>query len=705
MLQVQGALREMAAVSEEVAIPTGTPILVVGLTENDELIVSDEQGFFRYQLRQGRALEENQRIQQTLFREKQRIIENCLFGVDINPNSVKICRLRLWIELLKNAYYTERGELETLPNIDINIKQGNSLVSRFALDADLSRALKSLKYDIQAYKGFVRDYHRATDREVKLGLIRLIDQIKSDFRTEIGQNDPKRKRLDKLMSELYHRFTGHFLFEPDAPYGKDEKDLEKKRKQEKQKLEQEIEKLSAEIEEIKSNRIFENAFEWRFEFPEVLDEEGRFTGFDVVVGNPPYIRQEELTPYKPYLQNHYRTFAGTADLYVYFVELGVRLLREGGHFSYILPNKWMRAGYGDKLRQFVKSLKIRGVSDFGDLPVFEEATTYPCVLELQQAPAADTFPATQITTLDFEESLPAYIRQHAFPVALDGLQDSGWTLTNQSVQHLLDKLRNAGTPLGDYVQGKIYYGIKTGLNEAFVIDAATRERLIAEDPRSAEVIKPFLAGRDIKRYQTPVSTRYLILFEKGVSNRNRADQTPEKWLQSNYPAIYQWLLPFETAAKKRQDQGDYWWELRACDYYGEFEKEKIIIPAIIQRPQSIIDSFCHYSNDKTTIVGSNKLMLLALLNSFATDFFMQNISSTKQGGFFEYKPVYIAQIPIPSALPEQQSAIESLVVRILDAKRADPSADTAALEAEIDRHVYTLYGLTEAEIALVEGSR
>ncbi len=702
------ALNEIIAVKSELGVladERGMRLPVEARVENDELIVSDEQGFFRYQLRQGRALEENQRIQQTLFREKQRIIENCLFGVDINPNSVKICRLRLWIELLKNAYYTERGELETLPNIDINIKQGNSLVSRFALDADLSRALKSLKYDIPAYKGFVRDYHRATDREVKLGLIRLIDQIKSDFRTEIGQNDPKRKRLDKLMSELYHRFTGHFLFEPDAPYGKDEKDLEKKRKQEKQKLEQEIEKLSAEIEEIKSNRIFENAFEWRFEFPEVLDEEGRFTGFDVVVGNPPYIRQEELTPYKPYLQNHYRTFAGTADLYVYFVELGVRLLREGGHFSYILPNKWMRAGYGDKLRQFVKSLKIRGVSDFGDLPVFEEATTYPCVLELQQAPAADTFLATNIATLDFEESLPAYIRQHAFPVALDGLQDSGWTLTNQSVQHLLDKLRNAGTPLSDYVQGKIYRGVLTGLNEAFVIDAATRERLIAEDPRSAEVIKPFLAGRDIKRYQTPVSVRYLIFTRRGIA----IEQYPailrhlEQYKEKLMPQPKNWTGKEWPGRKPGAYQ---WYEIQdAVDYYGEFEKEKIIIPAIIQRPQSIIDSFCHYSNDKTTIVGSNKLMLLALLNSFATDFFMQNISSTKQGGFFEYKPVYIAQIPIPAALPEQQSAIESLVVRILDAKRADPSADTAALEAEIDRHVYALYGLTEAEIALVEGSR
>jgi hypothetical protein len=507
------------------------------------------------------------------------------------------------------------------------------------------------------------------------------------------------------MSELYHRFTGHFLFEPDAPYGKDEKDLEKKRKQEKQKLEQEIEKLSAEIEEIKSNRIFENAFEWRFEFPEVLDEEGRFTGFDVVVGNPPYIRQEELTPYKPYLQNHYRTFAGTADLYVYFVELGVRLLREGGHFSYILPNKWMRAGYGDKLRQFVKSLKIRGVSDFGDLPVFEEATTYPCVLELQQAPAADTFPATQIATLDFEESLPAYIRQHAFPVALDGLQDSGWTLTNQSVQHLLDKLRNAGTPLGDYVQGKIYYGIKTGLNEAFVIDVATRERLIAEDPRSAEVIKPFLAGRDIKRYQTPVSVRYLIFTRRGIA----IEQYPailrhlEQYKEKLMPQPKNWTGKEWLGRKPGAYQ---WYEIQdIIDYWREFEFSKLLFAEIAIEGQFTVDTNELYCDTTGYIIGNNSKWLLGFLNSKSVTFFFSNISSEIRGGYLRWKKQYVEQIPIPAALPEQQSAIESLVVRILDAKRADPSADTAALEAEIDRHVYALYGLTEAEIALVEGSR
>jgi adenine-specific DNA-methyltransferase len=667
---------------------------------NDELIITDENGgFFEYLP----TSVESQRVQETLFHEKQSIIENCLFGVDINPNSVKICRLRLWIELLKNAYYKSADELETLPNIDINIKCGNSLVSRFALDADLKKALKSLKYDIHTYRGYVRDYHHATSKEVKRGLNYLINQIKNDFRTEIGRNDPLRKRLDKLASELYHRFTGNFLFEPEVPYGESQEDLNKKRATEQEKLEKEIAKITAEIETAKANRMFENAFEWRFEFPEVLNDEGDFIGFDVVLGNPPYIRQEELAHLKGYLQQQYQTFTGTADLYVYFVERGMQVLREGGEFSYILPNKWMRAGYGDKLRQFVRQRRIIGISDFGDLPVFDEATTYPCVLELQRNPAAPTFKAANIPTLQYPRGLRNFIRETAFDVPLDGLQDSGWTLTNQAVQQVLDKLRRSGKPLGEYVEGKIYRGVLTGLNEAFVIDADTRTRLLAEDPNSAEVIKPFLAGRDIKRYQTPKSDKFLILFEKGVTNAKKGDKTPEKWLETTYPAIYKHLLPFETAAKKRYDKGDYWWELRACDYYGEFEKTKIIYQEIMTYQSFTCENTALITNNKIYFIPNSGLELLGLLNSKLIWFYLNQVTSKLQGGALALQSPFVLSIPIPKNYNSKETAIETLVNQILALKQSDPTADTAALEQEIDVLVYGLYGLTAAEVAIVEG--
>ena len=279
---------------------------------NDELIVLLGQNeFFEYKP----GNKESQRVQEALFHEKQTIIENCLFGVDINANSVKICRLRLWIELLKNAYYTSGSkftELETLPNIDINIKQGNSLISRFPLDADLSKSLKSIKYSIDDYRAFVNNYKNATDKEEKRGFEKLIEQIKKDFRTEIGKNDPKVQLMSKRSGELYNLLNQAPVFEPTE---KEKKEQLKK----KDKLEAEINKLAAEIEEIKSSVIYKDAFEWRFEFPEVLDNEGNYTGFDLFIGNPPYgIQIDKLL--EPAYKRLYPLSNYKINLYTMFIE-------------------------------------------------------------------------------------------------------------------------------------------------------------------------------------------------------------------------------------------------------------------------------------------------------------------------------------------------------------------------------------------------
>jgi len=230
---------------------------------NDELIVSDEDGeLFEY----NPSNSESQRIQETLFNEKQIIIEGCLFGVDINQNSVKICRLRLWIELLKSAYYKTDGELETLPNIDINIKCGDSLISRFDLDTNLKDALKKSKLTIAQYKSAVQSYRTAKSKEEKWEMERLINEVKTGFRTEILYNDPKVKKLESLRAEVKMLELPQTIF--------DETFREKKERGDKRKKAQEkLSKLDAEITEIKSNKIYENAFEWRFEFPEVLNEQ------------------------------------------------------------------------------------------------------------------------------------------------------------------------------------------------------------------------------------------------------------------------------------------------------------------------------------------------------------------------------------------------------------------------------------------------
>jgi hypothetical protein len=338
--------------------------------------------------------------------------------------------------------------------------------------------------------------------------------------------------------------------------------------------------------------------------------------------------------------------------------------------------------------------------------VFEEATPYPCILEVEKTKSDVQFKALNVETLEFPEGLNRFVKQHSMEVLSGELPEQGWTLTSAKEQRLLAKLKSKGTPLGEYVDGKIYYGIKTGYNKAFVIDEETKNRLITEDPNCAEIIKPFLAGRDIKRYQQPVTNNYLILFKNGdtktwfgeLDEKNAWDKLSEK-----YPSITKHLFQFKEQAKKRSDQGEFWWELRACAYYEEFEKPKIFIPAIIKNASYSFDDSGKYGNDKTSIIPSNDLCLLGILNSCLMNYVMTKISSTKQNGYYEYKPAYVSQLQIKEA-GNYRKDLQSKVTEIISLKKENPQADTSALEAEIDAMVYELYGLSEEEIAIVEGN-
>ena len=682
--------------------------------ENDELIVTDDDGkLFDY----NHKSKESQRIQETLFHEKQTIIENCLFGVDINPNSVKICRLRLWIELLKNAYYRSSGELETLPNIDINIKCGNSLISRFALDSDIKKALKKSKWSIDSYRLAVMIYRNSQTKEEKRAMERMISGIKNDFESEIASNDKRLFKLNTAKGDLLALTMQTSLFERT----KTEKVVWDKQVKT---LTDTIIQLETELEEIRSNKIYENAFEWRFEFPEVLNDEGDFIGFDVVIGNPPYIRQEELTNIKTHLQSNYETFAGTADLYVYFVERGINVLKNNGSFIYILPNKWMRAGYGGKLRNWIKQFSINSIVDFGDLPVFDEATTYPCLFSIKKcSPFSNSFEAAIIETLSYPRGLVKYLDEIKFEVNQGLLLEGSWLLVNEKVQNLIQKIKSVGKSLREYVGGKIFYGIKTGYNEAFVIDELTKTKLIAEDPKSIELIKTFLAGKEIKRYCQPKNRNWLIMIPKGFTiKKNLPEQNPfhiaepmprygsmsDKkawdWFSENYCAIANHLLPFKKRAEIRTDKGDFWWELRACDYYSEFEKPKIIYPNICKQPEFIFDKSNVYTNQKCFIIASSDLYLLGILNSKLTFYLFKNVLPKLRGDFYEPSYVYLKDFPIVEAESEMKEKIISMVSRIIAAKKSEAENDTAIFESEIDRLVYQLYGLTEEEIKIVENA-
>ena len=670
---------------------------------NDELIVTGEDGeLFGYNPRNP----ESQRVQKTLFFEKQTLIENCLFGVDVNPNSVKICRLRLWIELLKHAYYRDDGQLETLPNIDINIKTGNSLVSRFALDADLKHALKKSDHTIEDYRNAVSAYRNAADKAQKREMERLIASIKDGFRVEIANNDPKVLRLEKLKITLA-TLEQTTLFEETSA-----------QKKERERVEKEVGRLQAELEEARSNKIFENAFEWRFEFPEVLGDDGEFVGFDVIIGNPPYIRQEELSSLKGQLQQTYETYHGSADLLVYFVELGVKLLRERGSFSYIIANKWMRANYGKPLRAWLKAQQLLQIIDYGDLPVFEEATTYPCILSMAKGEPGEEVRVVKMGELA-AENLGRYVREHGYTQAQSELDDNGWSLANRGAQKVLDKLSKVGVPLEQYVDGKIYYGIKTGFNDAFVIDEETKNRLIAEDPKSAEVIKPFLAGRDIKRYASLDTKNYLIFTRRGIDI-------------NSYPAIKSYLLDYKERLEpkpkdwqgkswKGRKAGPYaWYEVQdSIGYHEEFEKEKIVFAEIALKGQFTLDK-CNYYYDTTAyILGDGSKYLLGILNSELWNFMFASVSSEIRGGYLRWKRQYMAPLPIRTIDPTNSSdkqkhdGVVALVEKMLSlherraAGRGEGSSleqEIAATDKEIDNLVYELYGLTDEEIKIVEGA-
>jgi NOL1/NOP2/fmu family ribosome biogenesis protein len=382
----------------------------------------------------------------------------------------------------------------------------------------------------------------------------------------------------------------------------------------------------------------------------------------------------------------------------------MNLLKKEGYFQYIVSNKWMRANYGQPLREWIQQYQIKSIVDFGDLPVFEEATTYPCLLQLSKEYSEKPFQAAEIDDLEFE-NLHRHLNGTSFKVDQSKLLDEGWSLITKEAQALLYKIKEKGQPLGIYVNGEIYRGILTGLNEAFIIDEDTKEDLINTDSSSKELIKPFLKGRDINRYEPPNSDEYLILIPHGWTKSNTDEDDKWPWFKSEYPAIANHLNKFKKKAKKRYDQGEYWWELRACSYYEEFEKPKIILPDISKRGQFTLDpSGEYYMVNTAYMICSKEKYLLGILCSDLIDFFYRNISSKYRGDYLRFIFQYLEQIPIIEPEKKEKKKIESLVDQILAAKQDNSDADTSEQEAAIDQLVYELYGLSEEEIGIVERS-
>lgn len=390
-------------------------------------------------------------------------------------------------------------------------------------------------------------------------------------------------------------------------------------------------------------------------------------GFDVVLGNPPYVRQERFSHLKPWLEAQYAVYHGVADLYAYFFELGARLLKPNGMMGYISSSTFFKTGSGEPLRQFLHAqTAIQTIVDFGDLQIFEGVTTYPAIVILQQTPPKDTH---QLSMLVLKESLPdnlnqAFSQQQATMPQARLTQDS-WQLESDQLAALRAKLTTGHKKLKE-VYGSPLYGIKTGFNEAFVIDRVTRDALIASDAKSSELIKPFLEGKDLKKWHAQPRDLYLIAIPKfwTRSQMGKTDAPNEaeatEWFSQHYPALFAYLQPFEAPAKKRTDKGEFWWELRACAYYDKFEEVKIIYPEMSDKSAFFIDKIGFYTQKTCFILPKLDWFLLGLLNSSAVWFYLLGECNSVRGGWLNLQGIFINTIPIPTATETQKTSIGQL---------------------------------------------
>jgi hypothetical protein len=606
-------------------------------TVRERTLADIEQSFARHSLDYGRKLY---------------LIENCIYGVDIQPIAVQIAKLRCFISLIVDQEIDDaqpnRG-IRALPNLETKFVAANSLLriegAQIGLRTpDMEKTEQELaevrRRLFSARSPATKDKYRQEDQRLRGALGRLLQAsgLSTMASAHLASWDP------------YDQNSSADFFDP----------------------------------------------EWMF---------GVNRGFDIVIGNPPYIRHEHIRDLKPALQGHFECYTGTADLYVYFYERGFQLLADDGVLTYISSNKYFRSAYGEKLRAFLGTRStIRQLVDFGDTPVFS-SIAYPSIIVFEKRPpdGNQTRALTWQPGLALEE-FPSIFAASSFLLAQKELTASGWCLESSDALLLLEKLRKAGPPLGEYVHGHFYRGILTGLNEAFVVDRATRDRLIAEDPASADLLKPFLRGRDIKRWQVNYADLYLIRIESSENVRHpwsgKAAAAAEKVFASTYPAIYQHMRPLRAALIERDDQGHFFWELRSCAYWSEFERPKIVYPDIAQCPQFAFDPRGYYLANTSYLLPTDDKWLLGVLNSRLVFWFYIRLSSQIQGGFVRYIAQYVTQIPIRSG--PAVGPIGAAVQQILAAAEANPDADTSALEREIDRLVYELYGLTQEEIAIVE---
>ncbi len=686
--------------------------------QNDEILITGRKGEFIEYKRPKTPKDKAHLIQQELFHTKKDIIENNLFGVDINPNSCEITKLRLWIELLKHSFYQSFDDenyhdLKTLPNIDINIKCGNSLVSYFETGKSLNH-YPNIKERINKYKRIVKDYKEGFYTD-KSHINQEIKNLKISFKNFCFADKFKKEMKgfnDKC--EKYSKKYGNFLAVDDENlkffvsanltlFDFDEKEATK-----------EFANLKKEYDNI-FNLESNHPFEWRFEFPEILDDDGNFKGFDLIIGNPPYIRQEELKELKSHLAKNYKVYKGTSDIYTYFYELGFNVLKDNGVLSYITSNKYTRAGYGEALREFLlKNVKVLEYTDLNGIKVFDSATVDTSILCFEKSKSKDN----KFKYLALSNEI---LKTCAYDIGLykdyaefsqNSLSKESFTFSDENTSALKAKIERIGTPLKEWQGLNIYRGILTGYNEAFIITTEKRNEILAnckdeaEKERTAKLIRKMLRGRDIKRYSYEWAGLWVINTHNGYKNQN--GEKVEAINIKHYPSLKKHFDEFYPQLEKRADKGLTPYNLRNCAYIEEFEKEILVWKAVGR-------NLAFALTEKNTLVSAPSSFIsvdanllkyfCGILLSHVLKWLILQISDTTGAGDLMLNNQSLERLSIPKINSKNEKIADeliNLVDEILKAKEQDKNASTQELENKINSLTYKLYNLTEDEIKIIE---
>jgi len=629
------ALNELINIKSELKIlidVNGNPLRSEIIIDNDELYITDELGHL---LDYKPDVKETAIIQKTLFHEKQNIIENSLFGVDINPNSVKICRLRLWIELLKNAYYTENNQLQTLPNIDINIKTGNSLISRFSLDDDLKDAFKGkdVSYSFADYKNAVAEYKSTNNKERKHEVLNIIDEVKNNFKSSLNnQLIIKFQKAEAKYENEKQRLNNLSAF------GEKIKKTEKGKLKE---LKEKAEQVKAQKEEILNNKIYNNAFEWRFEFPEVLDDKGNYLGFDVVIGNPPYMRVQEIQKTQPdakwFYEQNYFVAKSSYDLANLFFEKAINIANDKANCSYIFPHKFFNSSSTEQFRNYLtKGKYIDKLTHFGANMIFEEADTYTCIANYSKTPNKGFYLYKEKFKENYQEKMLK--NENYGLIKYDQLNQlsklygsNQWILLQgQNGINIFEKIYKSEITIKDKFD-RIFQGIATGKDELYLfkgeqIDDFVKGKFINSEILMIEagILKSFLKGKNVHRY-AQLPKNLFILFPYIIDDTTgKAKVMSEEFIKKNYPNAYAWLKQTEEIHRKKDNKStndEYWYRYARKQGIDNVEQLKLSSMEICSyHPNVTVNSDYYHPTTVYSWVKNNKTIdeyeyLLSIINS------------------------------------------------------------------------------------------